>query len=469
MAAGTPPPKPWERGGASSAPGPFNPPSGGSTFDVVEAFGTAKHGQIVASNISSNISCQWQGSYEGYYGSSVYSSYGGLMYSGGTGGSYGGYGMGVGPDNQVVICHQSNGNVPELRMVQHLLSPTLQQRGYGNSYGGLFLQGYGSNKGVGTLMGVMALVCVAHMADLARPMEITGIPIMVDVLALRMVAMVGYCITVEREGPMVVIHHQSRGNVRVLHLVPAPFKPPSGGTTSEVVEASGTAKYGEVISATGNSVASNVNSNISRPVPPRPWQQQGYGNSYGGYGSNMYSSYGGFNGPYGNNMYSGYGGGYGSMYGGYGGSMYNGGMGGPYGGYGMGVVPYNQGPNSFGPPAPPPGFWMSFLRVMHGVVNFCGRVSFLVSQNTQAFHMFISALLQICFALLGIKTKPKKGSVKGSGAPPLEGTSQQFVEAPKATNNSWDSVWTQNGKGQQATDREIMGSMNPPFGGALSF
>nr|CAB3492969.1 unnamed protein product [Digitaria exilis] len=97
-------------------------------------------------------------------------------------------------------------------------------------------------------------------------------------------------------------------------------------------------------------------------------------------------------------------------------------MGGPYGGYGMGVVPYNQGPNSFGPPAPPPGFWMSFLRVMHGVVNFCGRVSFLVSQNTQAFHMFISALLQ--------------------------GTSQQFVEAPKATNNSWDSVWTQNGKGK---------------------
>lgn len=78
----------------------------------------------------------------------------------------------------------------------------------------------------------------------------------------------------------------------------------------------------------------------------------------------MYSSYGGFNGPYGNNMYSGYGGGYGSMYGGYGGSMYNGGMGGPYGGYGMGVVPYNQGPNSFGPPAPPPGFWMSFLRVV---------------------------------------------------------------------------------------------------------
>jgi peroxin-13 len=164
-------------------------------------------------------------------------------------------------------------------------------------------------------------------------------------------------------------------------------------------------------------------------------------------------------------MYSGYGGGYGGMYGGsgmYGSSMYNGGMGGPYGGYGMGVGPYNQGPNSFGPSAPPPGFWVSFLRVMHGVVNFCGRVSFLVSQNTQAFHMFITALLQLCdrtgmlygelarfvLRLLGIKTKPKKGGVKGSGAPSLEGTGQQFVEAPKATNNSWDSVWTENGKGK---------------------
>ncbi|WVZ60788.1 hypothetical protein U9M48_010768 [Paspalum notatum var. saurae] len=240
---------------------------------------------------------------------------------------------------------------------------------------------------------------------------------------------------------------------------PSPFKPPSGGSTSDVVDASGTAKHGEVVSPAANNAASDVNSSISRPVPPRPWQQQGYGNSYGGYGS-MYSSYSGFNGPYGNNMYSGYG----STYGGsgmYGGSMYNSGMGGPYGGYGMGVGPYNQGPNSFGPPAPPPGFWMSFLRVMHGVVNFCGRVSFLVSQNTQAFHMFITALLQLCdragmlygelarfvLRLLGIKTKPKKGGVKGAEAPSTEGRGQQSVEAPKA-NNSWDSVWTENGKGK---------------------
>jgi peroxin-13 len=85
----------------------------------------------------------------------------------------------------------------------------------------------------------------------------------------------------------------------------------------------------------------------------------------------MYSSYGGYSGPYGNNMYSGYGGGYGGMYGGsgmYGGPMYSGGMGGPYGGYGMGMSPYNQGPNSFGPPTPPPGFWVSFLRVVIYVI-----------------------------------------------------------------------------------------------------
>ncbi|TVU44724.1 hypothetical protein EJB05_04176 [Eragrostis curvula] len=252
---------------------------------------------------------------------------------------------------------------------------------------------------------------------------------------------------------------------------PLPFKPPSGGSTSDVVEASGTAKHGEVVSTTGNNVTSNVNSSISRPVPPRPWQQQGYGNSYGGYGSNMYSSYGGFGGAYnsgglyGNNMYSGYGGGYGGLYGGsgmYGGSMYNSGMGGSYGGYGMGMSPYNQGPNSFGPPAPPPGFWMSFLRVMHGVVNFCGRVSFLISQNTQAFHMFITAFLQLCdrggmlygelarfvLRLLGIKTKPKKGAIQHAGSSSLEGHGQQFADAPKANNSSWDNVWNPENKGK---------------------
>lgn len=95
-----------------------------------------------------------------------------------------------------------------------------------------------------------------------------------------------------------------------------------------------------------------------------------------GYGSGMYSSYGGFGGSsYGGGLYgnnSMYGGG---LYGGsgmYGGGMSNSGFGGPMGGYGMGMGgPYgNQDPNSpFGPPPSPPGFWMSFLRVVSQTSN----------------------------------------------------------------------------------------------------
>ncbi|NP_001388328.1 Peroxisomal membrane protein 13 isoform 2 [Zea mays] len=249
---------------------------------------------------------------------------------------------------------------------------------------------------------------------------------------------------------------------------PAPFKPPSGGSTSDVVEASGTAKPSENVTAMEGNAAPNVNSTVSRPMPQRPWQQTGYGNTYGGYGgSNMYSSYGGFGNTYGtgglgNSMYSSYGGGYGGgMYGGgmYGGGMY-GGMGG-YGGYGMGGMggmgmgPYgNQDPNSMGPPASPPGFWVSFLRVMHGVVNFFGRISFLVEQNTQASYFFMTAMLQLfdrsgmlygelarfVLRLLGVRRKPKKGgSIQGPEALAFEGPSRQSTEAPKT--NNWDNVW----------------------------
>ena len=62
---------------------------------------------------------------------------------------------------------------------------------------------------------------------------------------------------------------------------PAPFKPPSAGSTSDVVEASGTAKPGEIVSTSNNNVTINRNA-LSRPVPTRPWEQN-YGNSnYGG-------------------------------------------------------------------------------------------------------------------------------------------------------------------------------------------
>ncbi|GMY32604.1 peroxisomal membrane protein 13 [Fagus crenata] len=273
---------------------------------------------------------------------------------------------------------------------------------------------------------------------------------------------------------------------------PAPFKPPSNGSTSDVVEASGTAKPGEIVSTTDRNAAVNRNA-LSRPVPTRPWEQ-GYGNSnYGGYGSNMnYNSgygsgmygssiggvggglYGG-GGMYGNSMYRGGmgGGGYGGLYGSsgmYGGGMYNSGLGGTmsggYGGMGMGMGgPYGgQDPNDpYGAPPSPPGFWISALRVMQGVVNFFGRISILIDQNTQAFHLFMTALLQLfdrsgmlygelarfVLRILGIRTKPKKVHPPGpNGLPGPHGFNgnQNYIEGPKAApSGSWDNVWGNDG------------------------
>lgn len=63
----------------------------------------------------------------------------------------------------------------------------------------------------------------------------------------------------------------------------APFRPPSAGNTSEVVEASGTAQPGEVVSTTNANVNRNTVNTVGRPVPARPWeQQQTYGSTYGG-------------------------------------------------------------------------------------------------------------------------------------------------------------------------------------------
>ncbi|KAL0460401.1 UNVERIFIED_CONTAM: Peroxisomal membrane protein 13 [Sesamum latifolium] len=217
---------------------------------------------------------------------------------------------------------------------------------------------------------------------------------------------------------------------------PAPFKPSSPGNTSDVVEASGTAQPGEVVSTTDRSAAVNRNT-LGRPVPTRPWEQQTYGSTYGGYGSGM-----NYNSGYGSGMYGSYGG-MGGTYGGglYGNNMYRGGYGGLYGGgmYGgecMVVVlgfdgrlwnghggPFGEDPTTpFGAPPSPPGFWISLMRVMQGVVTFFGRVAMLIDQNTQAFHMFMAALLQLfdrsgmlygelarfVLRILGVKTKPKK-------------------------------------------------------------
>ncbi|KAJ6289475.1 hypothetical protein OIU76_025318 [Salix suchowensis] len=176
------------------------------------------------------------------------------------------------------------------------------------------------------------------------------------------------------------------------------------------------------------------------PLPSRPWEQNYSMNNYGGYnstlnynlgyGSGMYgSSYGG--GLYGNNMHRG---GYGGLHGSgmYGGGMYNG------------------------------GFWISFLRVLQGVVNFFGRISILIDQNTQAFHMFMTALLQLfdrsgmlygelarfVLRLLRIKTKPRKvhphGPHHGLPLPGPEGSNANplYTEGPApAPSGSWDNVW----------------------------
>ncbi|XP_022728145.1 peroxisomal membrane protein 13-like [Durio zibethinus] len=256
-----------------------------------------------------------------------------------------------------------------------------------------------------------------------------------------------------------------------------PFKPPSAGSTSDVVEAAGTARPGEIVSTADRTTAVNRNA-VGRPLPSRPWEQQNYGSTYGGYGSGlnynsgygsgMYgSSYGGLGsyggGLYGNGMYRG---GYGGLYensGMYGGGL--GGFGGPMGGgYGMGMGPYGeQDPNSpFGAPPCPPGFWISFLRVMQGAVNFFGRIAILIDQNTQAFHMFMSALLQLfdrtgllygelarfVLRLLGIKTKPRKINQQGPGGlpgPHNPHRNQNYIEGPKAApSGAWDNVWGEN-------------------------
>lgn len=66
------------------------------------------------------------------------------------------------------------------------------------------------------------------------------------------------------------------------HSGPSPFNPPSSGTTSDVVEASGTARPGEIVSAANGNTAVNNNNTLSRPVPTRPWERQNYGSTYGG-------------------------------------------------------------------------------------------------------------------------------------------------------------------------------------------
>jgi len=70
------------------------------------------------------------------------------------------------------------------------------------------------------------------------------------------------------------------------------------------------------------------------------------------------------------------------------------------GGYGMGMgmgmgMGYGHDPNDpHGMPQPPPA-WQRLLGALGGVVGVFGKIAFLVDENTQAVHFFISALLQL--------------------------------------------------------------------------
>ncbi|CAF1936261.1 unnamed protein product [Brassica napus] len=257
---------------------------------------------------------------------------------------------------------------------------------------------------------------------------------------------------------------------------PKPFRPPSNTSTADSVEASGTANPGELVSSVNRTNTAPTMNGLSRPVPTRPWEQQTYGNIYG---SNLGMN-AGYGSSYGGGMYGG-GGLYGSsgMYGGGGGGMYNSSFGGGYGmglgtgmgmGMGMGMTPYGgQDPNDpFNQPPSPPGFWISFLRVMQGAVNFFGRVAMLIDQNTQAFHMFMSALLQLfdrggmlygelarfVLRMLGVRTKPRKMQQQqqqpqgpnGLSLPHQPHGNHNYIEGPKTAapgggGGGWDNVW----------------------------
>lgn len=66
---------------------------------------------------------------------------------------------------------------------------------------------------------------------------------------------------------------------------PSPFKPPSNGLTRTVIEAAEDAKNGEKYLDTERSASVANRSNMGRPMPVRPWEQNrgvAYGSNYGG-------------------------------------------------------------------------------------------------------------------------------------------------------------------------------------------
>ena len=207
-----------------------------------------------------------------------------------------------------------------------------------------------------------------------------------------------------------------------------------------------------------SALATGASAYAVAPYAGSPYGSMGYGGGMGGYG--MGSMYGGGAGGYGTGSvyggYSGYGGyggyggamgsmygggGYGGMGGGYGAGMYGnrfGGIGG--GGYGGGFVPGQPGFDPNNAAGPPPSAWQRAMMSLSSVVGFAGKIAWLVDENSQALHFFMTALLglldrggvlygelaRFVLRLLGYKLPEKKPLPPGAPPAGMGGAMHRF-------------------------------------------
>ena len=180
-------------------------------------------------------------------------------------------------------------------------------------------------------------------------------------------------------------------------------------------------------------------------VGASPYGGVGYGAGVGGYGmGSMYGGgYGGYGGGYGGSAYGAGGfGGYGGYggFGGFGGGMYGNRFGGMGGGYGGGMMPGQPGFDPNNAPGPPPSAWQRAMMSLSSVVGFAGKIAWLVDENSQALHFFMTALLglldrggvlygelaRFVLRLLGYKLPEKKTLPPGAPPPGMGGAMHRF-------------------------------------------